>query len=378
MNILQVVNVRWFNAEAAYAYSLSKGLLKKGHRVIIAGLPDSPVIKKAVADGIPVYQTSNLNSYNPSGMLTAVSGLKKLIDKEGIEVINCHRSEGYPAVALAARVSRTRPAVVRTRGDVRPVRSGVLNRISYTGLADGIIASGEVLKKGLVERLGLAEKKVDVVYAAVDTERFRPVERFNDIRAELGIPSGSPLIAILGRLGEVKGHRYFIDAASLVLKERPSARFLIIAKEMGKDADRLIKQIRDAELKGKVLFTGFREDLLDVMASCDIGVVTSIGSETNCRVVLEWMAMGKPVVGTKVGVIPEVIRDGETGYLVPPGDSSAVAEAVGRLLSEKEKAASFGNMGRKLAESVYNEELFVEKTLEAYKRALKVQIEIKH
>lgn len=371
MNILQVINVRWFNAEAAYAYSLAKGLIKKGHKVIVLGLPNSPVIEKAKADRIQVYETRHFNTYNPVSAMAGLRGLVRLIDREDIEVINCHRSEGYPVVALAAIISKRHPRLVRTRGDVREVQKGPLNRIFYTRFADGVIASGEVIRKGLIERLGLPEEMVDVVYAAVDTERFRPLNTYKDIRKELGIPSDSPLIAILGRLGEVKGHRYFIEAASLILNEHPSARFLIVAKEMGEGAERLKRKVAGAGLDGKVLFTGFREDLLEVMASCDIGVVSSIGSEANCRVVLEWMAMGKPVVATTAGVIPEVLRDGETGYLVAPKDSLAISKAVNMLLSDREKAISFGNNGRKLAESVYNQELFVENTLEVYRNAMK-------
>lgn len=370
MNILQIINVRWFNAEAAYAYSLAKGLARKGQRVIIHGLPKSPIIEKARADGIPFFETRGLNSYNPAKITNSVIELVRLIDKDGIELINCHRSEGYPVIALAARISKTRPALVRTRGDVRPVRGGFLNKSLYAALADGVIASGEVIKEGLVERLGLGKDKIDVVYAAVDTKRFGPKSAYKSVRIDLGIPSDSPLIAILGRLGEVKGHKYFIEAASLILKDHPSARFLIIAKEMGEDAERLRKQIHDCGLEEKVLFTGFREDLIDVMTSCDMGVVASIGSEANCRVVLEWMAMGKPVIATTVGVIPEVVRDNETGYLVPPRDSIAIANAIGKLINNREKAAHFGDMGRKLAESVYNEDLFVEKTLAVYKKAI--------
>lgn len=373
MNILQVINVRWFNAEAAYAYSLTKSLMKEGHRVIILGLPKSPVIEKARADGVPCYETGRLNSYNPVAIVKGLSSLKRLVDEERIAVINCHRSEGYPIVALAARSSKARPVLIRTRGDVRPVRSGPFNKLLYTRFADGVIASGEVIRKGLIERFGLSKDEIDVIYAAVDTQRFRPLDKFNDIRSELGVPSNSPLLALLGRIDEVKGHKYFIEAASLILKEHPSARFLIMAKEMDEGAERLRVQVRNAQLEGKVFITGFREDIADVMASCDLGVVTSIGSEANCRVVLEWMAMEKPVVGTTVGVIPEVIRDGETGYLVPPKDSTAVAGAAAKLLMDRKRAAFFGKRGRELTEAVYNEELFIEKTLEVYRKALEGQ-----
>lgn len=366
--------MRWFNAEAAYAYSLTRGLIKKGHEVTILGLPDSPVIRKARAEGIPVFETDALNGHTPPWRVLA--GLKRLItfiDREGTEVINCHRSEGYPLIVLADRISRARPALIRTRGDARPVRRGFHNKILYTRYADGVIASGEVVRKSLAERLGLPLDDIKVIYSSVDTERFRPLESHSDIRCELGIPSDSPLIAILGRIDEVKGHRYFIEAAAQVLKDQPSARFLIIAKEIDAAAEALNRQVRDLGLERNVLFTGFREDLLEVMASCDIGVVSSTGSETNCRVVLEWMAMGKPVVATTVGVIPEVLGGNNAGYLVPPRDPSAIAKALGIFLEDRERLLRSGRIGRELATRVYNEEAFVEKTLNIYNKAMEHQ-----
>lgn len=371
MKILQVINIHWFNAEAAYAYSLTKGLIKKGHEVTILDLPDSPVIRKARMEGIPVFETDALNRHtSPWRVWAGLRRLIEFIDREGIEVINSHRSEGYPLLVLAGRMSRARPALIRTRGDARAVWRGFHNKVFYTRYADGIVASGAVVRKSLAERLSLPLNDIDVIYASVDTERFRPLERFNDVRAELKLAADSPLIAILGRIDEVKGHRYFIEAAAMVLKNCPSARFLIIAQDIAAPANTLRKQVRDSGLEGKLFFTGFREDLLDVMASCDIGVVSSIGSETNCRVVLEWMAMGKPVVATTVGVIHEVLRDNETGLLVAPGDPSAIAEAVGKLLADRGMLLSLGKAGRDLAVTVYNEQAFVESTLEAYNRAI--------
>lgn len=370
MNILQVINAKWWNAEAAYAYSLTKGLMKRGHNVRVLVLPGSPSIEKAINEGVRYYETDGLNSYNPLKVMKALIQLARIILEGKIDVVNCHRSEGYPVVVLAAKISKTKVALIRTRGDQRHTRKGLLNKILYTKLADGIITSGEVVKKGFIKRLDISADDINVIYACVDTERFSPSHAYTDVRGELGISSDSPLVAILGRVSDVKGHRYFIEAASIVLKDIPQARFLIIVKEDDKNLDILKKQVSEGGLQEAVKFTGLREDIVDVMASCAIGVVASIGSETNCRVVLEWMAMGKPVVGTTVGVIPEVIRDGETGYLVPPMDSNALAEKITMLLWDRGKALAFGKAGRELVESVYNEALFVEKTLAVYRKAI--------
>ncbi len=371
MNILQIINAKWWNAEAAYAYSLSKGLVRAGHKVCILGLTGKPVLKKAAKDEILTFETEGLNSANPLKICHAIKTIGRIIEREEIDLINCHKSDGFPLVVLAAKLSSRRPALIRTRGDQRPVRRGMLNRILYKQLADGIIASGEAVKSVLVERLNLAPERVAVIRAAVDTETFRPMEKFSDMREELEIEEGAPLVAILGRVSEVKGHKYFIEATPLILKDCPATRFLFIVKEDDPNIAPLKKQISEAGLADKIFFIGYRDDLVDVMASCDIGAVTSIGSETNCRVALEWMAMAKPVIGTTIGVIPEVIRDGKTGLLIPPRDHEAIASAMTKLLGDERMRGNFGKAGRKLVEDEYSEPLFTERTLEVYGKALK-------
>jgi glycosyltransferase involved in cell wall biosynthesis len=156
----------------------------------------------------------------------------------------------------------------------------------------------------------------------------------------------------------------------MVLKDFPEVRFLAIVKEDDPNFPNIEKQVNDLGLKEKFFFTGFREDLVDLMAACDIGVVSSIGSETNCRVALEWMAMGKPVIGTTIGVIPEVVVDGKTGLIIPPKDPSAIASALKKLIQDRELAMGMGGKGRKLVEELYNESLFTDETLKVYAEAI--------
>lgn len=370
MNVLLVINVRWYNAEAAYVYSLAKELLKEGHSISLLTLPGSPVAKRAKIDTLKVFETDGFNSYNPFKVWLGVKTLIEVINENHIELINCHRSEGYPLMVLAKSLSRSKPAIVRTRGDQRRVKKGFLNRLLYGRYADGIIASGEVVKRGIVQDLGLKDNDVDVIYASVDTDLFKTKEPPKKIRAEFGVKEKAPLVSILGRLCEVKGHQYFIEAAATVSLKFPNARFLIIAKELDEGAERVRKYIRDFNMGDVVYITGFRDDLIDVMASSDIGVVASIGSETNCRVVLEWMAMGKPVVGTSVGVIPEVIEEGKTGLLAELGDASALAEGIMKLTGDGNLTGEMGKAARAAVEKRFNGKDFVRLTLETYNKAI--------
>ena len=370
MNTIQVINAKWWNAEAAYAYSLAKGLIKSGHGVILIGLPGKALAEKAKRDRIATIETWALNRFNPFEITSFFFTLLKTIKEKKIDVINCHRSDGYPIIALAARLSRRRPALVRTRGDQRQVRKDILNKVIYTKFTDAIITSGKLVKNGLTTRLNLSDKDVGVIYASVDTEKFHPRPAKEDIRKEFGLSDKAALIAILGRVSEVKGHRYLIEGASMVLKDFPDVRFLAIVKEDDPNFPNIEKQVNDLGLKEKFFFTGFREDLVDLMAACDIGVVSSIGSETNCRVALEWMAMGKPVIGTTIGVIPEVVVDGKTGLIIPPKDPSAIASALKKLIQDRGLAIEMGKRGRKLVEELYNESLFTDETLKVYAEAI--------
>ncbi len=249
MNILQVINSKWWNAETDYAFSLTKGLRDEGHAVSIVALSGKPVVKKALEEGINCFQTTALNGYNPFSAIKFIKELLGIIKDEEIEVINCHRSEGFPLVLLAALLASKKPAIVRTRGDQRQVRKGFLNKLLYEKYTQAIITSGKIVKKDLISRLGLKDEKIKVIYSSVDKEKFKNLAEYNDandIREEFGIAKKETLISILGRVSEVKGHKYFIEAASIILKKFPQTRFLIIVKEEDPNLPELKAKIKQA------------------------------------------------------------------------------------------------------------------------------------
>jgi glycosyltransferase involved in cell wall biosynthesis len=181
----------------------------------------------------------------------------------------------------------------------------------------------------------------------VDPEAFHPEGPSVDLRRELGFPEEAFLVGILGRLGPVKGHSYFMDAAERVLKSGVSAGFVVLAKEDSPGVTSLRDRLAaDPLLRTGVRLTGYREDLPQVLRAFDLGVVASVGSEANCRVGLEWMASGVPLLATRVGVLPDLVEDGGTGFLVSAADASALAEKIVYLASRQEVARRFGAAAR--------------------------------
>jgi glycosyltransferase involved in cell wall biosynthesis len=189
------------------------------------------------------------------------------------------------------------------------------------------------------------------------------------IREELGLPLGADVVGIVGRIVERKGFVEFVHSMPRVLDAEPGTRFLIVGDALPSDNDsvkdevkRLVESFR---IKDKVVFAGLRLDIAEVLSAMDVFVLPSYW-EGMPGVVLEAMAMARPVVTTRVRGCREVTVDGETGILVPPRDVEALADAIIRLLSDKELAHRMGLAGRKRVEERFDRDKVVRKQLDAF------------
>ena len=168
---------------------------------------------------------------------------------------------------------------------------------------------------------------------------------------------------MVSRLANWKGHKYFLEAAALVKRIAPDAKFLITGGPMyyNKNYKReLIKYAEGLGLNHNVIFSGIRKDIPEIMSTLDIFVLPSI-NEPFGRAILEAMACGKPVIATNGGGIPEIVKNDETGVLVPLKDADKLAQAIIVLLEDKERAKKMGLAGRKRVERYFSLEKMVEK-----------------
>lgn len=195
--------------------------------------------------------------------------------------------------------------------------------------------------------------RATVVYDAVDLpRRWSPQERA-DRRRELGLPQDRPVVAITGQVSEVKGVQEFVDAAAL-LREKDVA-FAVLGDDLrSKGALRRAMEARAAALglRDRFAFLGFRSNAPELIQAFDIVAVPS-RVEPFGLASLEAMAAERPVVASRVGGIPEVVRDGETGVLVPPRDPKPLADAIARLLDNPREGVEMGLAGRRRAEQVF-------------------------
>lgn len=176
-----------------------------------------------------------------------------------------------------------------------------------------------------------------------------------------------PTVGMIARFDKVKGHEIFIDAV-VRLKAKVRGLRARCAGE-GLLLERLRWQLKPAGLEGVVEFLGRVADKWAFMSACRVGVVSSVGSEAISRAVLEWMAMGRPVIASNVGGISDLIDDGVTGLLVPPGDPAALAEALCALLLDPQKAQAYGRNARARWEKEFGLNTFYEETQRVYDEA---------
>ena len=337
MKILHLLDERWDSGLTQYAVQICELLQRAGHDVRLGVLSDKRPREIAMARGIKTEKIDSLFD------------LRRLTRVERWDVINVHTGRMHTWALLLAPA---RTPIVRTRGDARPVQNNMASRFVYRRTA-AVIAASAHIARFYEDDLGLPESKVHVIYPSVqaDAEVTRPAQ---------------DRVGILGRLDPVKGHAVFLEAVADVVKERPQTKFIIAGKEANVRFDLLANQIRELGIESAVQYVGFQPSAQDFMRGCSIGVIASIGSEEISRACLEWMGVGRPVVGTLVGCLPELIEPNENGLLVAPGDGLAMGDALLKLLREPDRINAMGRNANTLMKSKFAAESFLKKTVEVY------------
>jgi glycosyltransferase involved in cell wall biosynthesis len=223
-----------------------------------------------------------------------------------------------------------------------PDRVEFVNR-RLARLTDAFIGVAGPQARHLIEHEGCPAEKVVVIPNGVDTQRFRPRWPSTALRRELGLSEFDPVVGAIAALRPEKNHVLFLRAAAIVRQELPAARFLVVGD--GPERMPLETLSQSLDLKGAVHFLGTRRDIPEVLSLIDILALTS-HTEASPVSILEAMACEKPVVATRVGSVPEMVRDGQTGYLADAGDAEALARGIVDLLTHAERAAAFGRAGR--------------------------------
>jgi L-malate glycosyltransferase len=239
-------------------------------------------------------------------------------------------------------------------------------------LADCVLVNAEAIRQNLLEQ-GYDGRNIVVIRNGITLSRFAAKSRNAVLRRELGVPLAARLVAVFSRLNRFKGVEYFLDAASLLAGKFPDVYFLVVGDGLNKEE--LEEYARHLGLGQRIVFTGFRSDVPDLLSEVAISVLPSL-SEGTSNTLLESMAAGVPVIATRVGGNPEVIVDGVSGLLVPPRDSAALAAAAARLLEDEELALTLGLAGKCRVSELFSQEGSVHQTEHLYQRLVEAKAHV--
>jgi glycosyltransferase involved in cell wall biosynthesis len=337
----------------------SIGLRSLGARVIILGQPGCCLAARAAEKGIEVRTVPMRNDYD----WPAVRFILRLIRHDQIDVINTHSGRDSLLAGIAGRLSSRKPIIVRTRHLALPITS----KVSYDRLPHTVVTVSGHVRHCLLER-GIPPERIVAIPTGVDSlDEFDPDAEGGLLKEELGLPSDVPLVGTIAILKSKKGYHVLVEAIPSILRAVPLAVFVFVGN--GPQYHNVARILRDRGLESKVRLLGLRRDIRNILKSIDVFVLPTL-EEALGTSFLEAMAMEKPVIGTRVGGVPEVIRDGVNGLLVKPNDPEDLAAATIRMLRDRDKARLMGLEGRKIVESEFTAQRMCQGMYDLYRSML--------
>lgn len=229
---------------------------------------------------------------------------------------------------------------------------------------DKVIACSETVSRCLIGFIGIQEHKIETIYNSVEIEKFSKIQDVQDIRREFNLSKEDIIIGTVSRLVPVKGHIYLLKSAVKVVKDFPRAKFLIIGE--GPLKEELQNKATELGIKNNVIFTGLREDIPRLLSVMNIFIQPSIIKEGLPLAIAEACACTLAVIASDIGGNSEVVRDKETGLLVPPADVDALSKSLIFLLQDYQKVKQMGQAGRRFCEERLSSETMMQKIHRLY------------
>jgi glycosyltransferase involved in cell wall biosynthesis len=303
---------------------------------------------------LPIHQEAEILSWIRVPMPHTLWQLARLLRHERVKLIHSYTLDTRNYANAAALL--TGCPLIHTSHDFwlgnefTPMQWWAMNRIP-----ERVIVISETVRWGLHVGIRLDPAQVVLINPGVDLVRFSPRDEGAGVRAEFGLAETTPLVGIVGRFNAEKGFDTFFAAAALVACRIPSARFLVVGRTTLPDDDEadVMRPMARLELQGRVILTGFRDDVPRLLAAMDV-VVSASPRESYPTVLMEAAACGRPAVATRSGGAEEIVVDGDTGLLVPVNDALAMAEAITALLTNSAWATAMGQAARRRAEERFD------------------------
>ncbi|MBW1767823.1 MAG: glycosyltransferase family 4 protein [Deltaproteobacteria bacterium] len=308
---------------------------------------------------------------NPLWDFLALVKLFLLFKKERFDIVHTHTAKAGFLGRIAGWLAGIPTIIYMPHGHVFYGYFGLLmSRVAITVervvayITDKVMVLTELEKRDLIAFRVTTPDKIIVINSGLELENYR--ESVIDVQGkkdEFQIEEDTSVVGVIGRLEPVKGHEYLIEAARMVTEELPKVKFLIVGD--GSLRNDLESQCEELGVLDKFIFTGWKEDVSSILSTLDILVLPSV-NEAVGRVLIEAGACGVPVVATNVGGVPEIVRDNETGILVPPGSPGDLARAIIDLLNSEDKRQQMSIAAEKWIDDRFSAHRMVEEVFNSY------------
>ena len=344
------------------------GLRAIGQRAALVAHPDGELRRRA-AEGLELIPLAPRTEMD----LSAAWRLSRVVRQLNPDVVHAHDAHGVAmaSLALSFGASSTKsggtagraPALIASRRVDFHLKGNSFSRWKHRQV-DCYIAASEAIRRMLVID-GVPADRTVTVHEGIDVEHVVAAPRVN-VHEAFWLPHHAPLVGNVAALEPHKGQRHLIEAANLVVREIPDARFVILGE--GALRAQLEHHVREHRLEKHVLLPGFRTDVLGCIKGFDLFAMSSV-TEGLGTSLLDAMACSRPIVATRAGGIPEIVEDGVNGSLVAPRDHAAMARAIVDLLRDEPRRRRMGEAGFALVRERFTVERMMTETVAVYERA---------
>lgn len=342
MKILHIESGRHLYGGALQVFYLLRGLHAAGVENILVCASGSEIGRKC-AGVATVVELPTTGDIDPRFLV----GLCRTIRRHRPEIVHAHSRRGADWWGgIAARLCGVKAVLTRR---VDNPESPLLVRLKYQRY-DRVVTISEGIRQVLLGE-GVPEKQLELIHSVVDLEQYSAPADRPWFEQEFALRPGEKTIAVIAQLIERKGHRFLLAGAGKILAQVPDLRFIFFGQ--GPERTELEADCRARGLGEKVIFAGFRDDLPRILPNLDLIIHPALMEGLGVSL-LQAAAAGRPMIGARAGGIPEVIRDGVNGYLVPPGEVTLLEEKAIELLLDRERAETFGANGRRLVEQEFS------------------------
>ncbi len=352
------------------------GLPRERFHSVLACGAEVPLREEAIKRSLDVVVLPHLkNRINIFDDFLAFFEIINLINKEKFTIVHTHNSKAGILGRFAARLCRV-PIIIHTlHGCVfkYPTFSWIQRKFFLfleklaAKFSDKLIAISQPVREEYIKANVAAADKFITIYSGIEINKFRLNIDAATKKRELGIPQNNLVVGIVGRLIEGKGHEFVLRAIPLVLRETQDITFIFVGD--GPYRNILENLAIRLAIKEKVIFTGTRDDVSEILQVFDIFCLASL-YEGMGRVILEAEAAGKPVVATKVGGIPDIVSENKTALLVNPKDHVALAQAIIKLIQDVNLRKAMGQAAKELVSYKFSSEKMVSDIIKAYDELL--------